>query len=86
MNDTARRDGLDHERLEAVCGGIWHPPHPDPANAWTVFFSCYDHESLGLGLSAAGTLFFTPYKGFVHLHTTTEPISSGSHHRPPQLV
>jgi hypothetical protein len=56
MDHTARLDGLLHECVQALGGGVWYLLQPDASNALPVLFSRYGYQGLLLHQPAAQTL------------------------------
>ena len=86
MDRTAGFDGFLHKGDQTFCRGIRYPPHPDPSDAFPILLSSHNNQSLILCLTAPDASLRTAEIGFVHLHSARQPVSSRSHHRPPQLM
>ena len=74
------------ESLQALCRGVRHVPHADPAELVSIEFHSYDDQALLHQLPSADSLLRAAHVRLVHFYSPCQGLPSDPDHRRAQLV
>ena len=85
-HDTARYHRLLNDWLQAVGRSIRYPMQPNTVNVLVLYLRRYHNQCLPFSPTTAFPRLLTAKVGLINFNDARESISSGPHHRTPQLV
>src|SRR5208283_517688 len=83
---TAEVDALGDETVQSGSGKIGNTTQADTPDAFPILFGRNHNQSFLFRLPTDSAFFFTTPVGFVYLDDSSQPISTRTYHRSPQLV
>ena|SRR5208282_3662111 len=83
---TAEVDALSNETVQSGSGKIGNTTQADTPDAFPILFGRNHNQGFLLRQPTGNALFLTTPVGFVYLDDSSQPISTGTYHRSPQLM